>query len=182
MTFIRKHQAVLTMAAGAAFAAAGVINAVHPMHSGEDVDGLAGRLSLAFFALALLLVPAGYRALGDRARSTKGATTAAIGTALLGVTCLTSAVNGHDLVFFKAVAPITNALWLFGSIGLAVSLKRAGRVPRAVYIGLPIAWIVSIPMGSFGGTLIAGAYWMAVGYLLSNEQPAEAVARSSEAV
>ena len=181
MTFIRKHSAVLTMAAGAAFAAAGAINAVHPMHSGESVDGLVGRVSLAFFAASLLLVAPGFLALGERARSTKAAKAAAIGTALLGLTCITSVVNGHDLVIFKVVAPISNALWLFGSIGLAVSLKRAGRVPRAVYIGLPIAWIASIPMGSFGGTLIAGAYWMAVGYLLYNERPAEAPAAGARA-
>ncbi len=56
-------------------------------------------------------------------------------------------INGHDLPIFVAVAPISNALWLFGSIGLAVSLKRAGRVPRAVYIGLPLVWIASIPLG-----------------------------------
>ena len=66
------------------------------------------------------------------------------------------------------VAPITNALWLFGSIALAISLKRAGHVPRWVYLGLPIVWVGSIPLGTLGGGLIAGAYWLAVGYLLAD--------------
>jgi hypothetical protein len=66
------------------------------------------------------------------------------------------------------VAPITNALWLFGSIALAVSLKRAGRVPRWVYLGLPFVWVAGIPLDTLGGRLIAGAYWLAVGYLLAD--------------
>jgi hypothetical protein len=181
MSFIRKHSAAAAMAAGAAFTGAGVVNAVHHNTNGEDVVGLAGHLSLGFFAVGLILVAAGYVGLGTRARSTKGATAAAIGTALLGVTCVTSVVNSHDLSFFIVVAPITNALWLFGSIALAVSLKREGRVPRAVYLGLPVAWIGCIPLGSIGGALLAGAYWLAVGYLLADEQVEDSVAPSTEA-
>jgi hypothetical protein len=87
---------------------------------------------LALFAFALIASAVGYLALGDRARTNTAAKLVALGTLAFGVTCVTSVINSHDLVFFKVVAPITNAIWLFGSIALAVSLKRAGRVPRAV--------------------------------------------------
>ena len=48
--------------------------------------------------------------------------------------------------WFNAIAPLTNAVWLFGSIALAVSLKRAGHVATAMAVGLPMAWIGTIPM------------------------------------
>ena len=56
----------MVMAAGAAFAGAGVVNTVHHNTNGEDVVGLAGHLSLALFAVALILVPAGFIALMAR--------------------------------------------------------------------------------------------------------------------
>jgi hypothetical protein len=62
------------------------------------------------------------------------------------------------------VAPITNALWLFGSIALAVSLKRAGSVPRWVYLCLPLVWVGGIPLSTLGGGLISGAYLLTLGY------------------
>ncbi len=77
-------------------------------------------------------------------------------------------LNGHDLGLFNVLAPLTNAAWLFGSIILAVSLKRAGKVPPAVAVGLPIAWVATIPLATVGGGVIAGAYYLAVGYLLVN--------------
>jgi hypothetical protein len=78
-------------------------------------------------------------------------------------------VNGHDLGLFNVVAPLTNGAWLVGSIILAVSLKRAGRVPTAVAIGLPIAWVATIPLATVGGGVISGAYYLALGYLLAND-------------
>jgi hypothetical protein len=121
------------IAAGAAYAAGGVVQIVHSQRgAGEDVVGVAGHLVIGFFALALILSAAGYLALGRLARTEKAAKVVATGVIALGITCLTSLINSHDLPFFVVVAPITNAMWLFGSIALAVSLKRAGRVPRAV--------------------------------------------------
>ena len=107
---------------------------------------------------------------GDRVTgaATKAALAAAAGTAVLGLTSITSIVNGHDLGLFNVLAPLTNAAWLFGSIILAVSLKRAGKVPPAVAVGLPIAWVATIPLATVGGGVIAGAYYLAVGHLLVN--------------
>jgi hypothetical protein len=41
-------------------------------------------------------------------------------------------------------------------------------VPAAVAIGLPLAWVATIPLATFGGGVIAGAYYLATGYLLAS--------------
>jgi hypothetical protein len=161
------------MAGGAFFAADGVLQIVHSQRdTGSKVVGLAGHLNLAFFILALILVAPAFVALARYARPgviQKVALAVAGATTLLGLTSITSLVLGHDGVWFNVIAPLTNAVWLFGSIAMAVSLKRAGRVPALVAIGLPIAWIGTIPLATLGGGLITGAYFLAVGYLLLNE-------------
>jgi hypothetical protein len=162
-----------TILAGTAFAAGGVAEIVHPQrHADSQVVGVAGYLVLSFFTLALLSVAPSFIALARRARSgaaAKAALAAAAGTTVLGLTSITSLVNGHDLALFNVVAPLANAAWVAGAIILAVSLKRAGRVPAAVAIGLPLAWVATIPLATFGGGVIAGAYYLAIGYLLASD-------------
>ena len=159
--------------AGTAAIAGGVTQIVHSQrHSGNNVVGVAGYLSLSFFVVFLISVAPSFLALARRARSglaLKAAVAAAAGTLVLGLTSITSLVNGHDLGMFNAIAPLTNAAWLFGSIIIAVSLKRAGKVSNLVAFGLPIAWVATIPLGTHGGGVIAGAYYLAIGYLLVNE-------------
>jgi len=161
------------MLAGAAAAAGGVTEIVHSQrHSGNDVVGVAGYLTLSFFTVFLISVTPSFIALARRARSglaAKAATAAGAGTLVLGLTSITSIVNGHDLGLFNVVAPVTNAAWLIGSIIIAVSLKRAGKVSTAVAVGLPIAWVATIPLATVGGGVIAGAYYLAIGYLLVND-------------
>jgi hypothetical protein len=159
--------------AGTAFAAGGVTQIVHPQrHAESQVVGVAGHLALTFSIVALLAAAPSFIALARRARSgaaAKAAMAAAAGTTVLGLTSMTSLVTGHDLALFNVLAPLTNAAWLVGSIILAVSLKRAGRVPAAVAIGLPLAWAAAIPLATFGGGVIAGAYYLATGYLLASD-------------
>jgi hypothetical protein len=162
-----------TILAGAALAAGGVTEIVHSQrHAGNRVVGVAGYLALSLFVIGLVSAAPSFIALARKARSavaTKAALAAAAGTTILGLTSITSIVSGHDLGLFNIVAPLTNAAWLFGSIVLAVSLKRAGKVPTAVAIGLPIAWVATIPLATVGGGVIAGAYYLMVGYLLAND-------------
>lgn len=154
--------APLAHAAAATWLAGGIARVFDPnKHSGEDVIGVAGYLALGFFAAALMLTAPLLLALAREAGSDIGARAAAAGMFLLGLTCTTSVINGHDLPFFIVMAPLTNALWLFGSIALAVALKRAGRVPRWMWIGLPLCWVVAIPGGSFGFSALASIYWFA---------------------
>jgi hypothetical protein len=161
------------MLAGAAAAAGGVTEIVHSQrHSGNNVVGVTGYLSLSFFVVFLVSVAPSFIALARRAGSghaEKAALAAAGGTLVLGLTSITSLVNGHDLGMFNVIAPLTNAAWLFGSIILAVSLKRAGTVSTAVAAGLPIGWVAAIPLATVGGGLVAGAYYLAIGYLLVND-------------
>ena len=161
------------MLGGAALFAGGVTQIVHSQrHAGSNVAGLAGYLALSFFVVALIAVAPSFVALARNARTgiaQKAAIAAAAGTAVLGLTSITSLVNGHDLGLFNVVAPATNAAWLFGSLIIAVALKRAGNVPTAIAAGLPIAWIATIPLATLGGGVIAGAYFLAVGYLLAND-------------
>jgi hypothetical protein len=144
---------------------------------------VAGYLVLSFFIVALVSAAPGFLALARRASSgaaTKAAVAAAAGTAVLGLTSIASIVNGHDLGLFNVVAPLTNGAWLVGSIILAVSLKRAGRVPTAVAIGLPIAWVATIPLATVGGGVISGAYYLALGYLLANDTNEQAAPASPQ--
>ena len=160
------------MLAGAAAAAGGVTEIVHSQrHAGNNVVGVAGHLTLSFFVVALIAMAPVFVALGQYARrgiAQKAALAAAAGTLVLGVTSITSLVNGHDLGLFNVVAPLTNAAWLFGSIIIAVSLKRTGKVTTAVAVGLPISWAAMIPLATVGGGVIAGAYYLAIGYMLIN--------------
>ena len=137
------------MLGGAAFAAGGLTQIVHSQrHSGNNVVGVAGYLSLSFFVVGLIAIAPSFIAMARYARpgvAQKGAVAAAAGTAVLGLTSITSLVYGHDLGLFNVVAPVTNAAWLFGSIVMAVSLKRAGRVSTAVAVGLPFAWVATAP-------------------------------------
>ena len=156
---------------GAALTAGGITEIVHSQrHSGDRVVGVAGYLALSFFAVALISIAPSFLALARRARSdaaTKAALAGAAGTAVLGVTSTTSIVNGHDLGLFNVLAPLTNGAWLFGSVVIAVSLKRAGTVPTAVAVGLPLAWVATIPLATVGGGVLSGAYYLAIGYLLA---------------
>lgn len=160
----------LAITAGALFAADGVLQMLHPQHTGSQIVGVAGHLNIAFFLVGLILISPTFLVLARYARAgkaQKAARAAALGTFVLGVTCISSLVMGHDGAWFNAIAPLTNAAWLFGSIILAVSLKREGRVPTMVAVGLPLAWIATIPLATLGGGLISGAYFLTVGYLVA---------------
>jgi hypothetical protein len=162
-----------TMLAGGALVAGGLTEIVHSQrHAGNNVVGVAGYLTLSFFVVALICVAPSFLALARRARpgiAQKAAVAAAAGTLVLGVTSIASLVNGSDLAIFNVIAPITNAAWLFGSIVLAVALKRSGRVSTFVAVGLPVAWVATVPLATVGGGVVSGAYYLAVGYLLAND-------------
>jgi hypothetical protein len=157
--------------AGVALTAGGITEIVHSQrHTGNRVVGVAGYLTLSFFVVALISLAPSFIALARKARTsaaTKAALAAAAGTAVLGVTSITSIVNGHDLGMFNVIAPLTNGAWLVGSVVIAVALKRAGSVPSAVAVGLPLAWLATIPLATFGGGVLSGAYYLVVGPLLA---------------
>jgi hypothetical protein len=160
------------IAGGAFLTADGILQLVHSQAgTGSKVVGLAGHLNLAFFIAGLLLIAPSFIALARYARPGRAETAAlaaAAGTTVLGLTSISSLVMGHDGVWFNVLAPLTNLAWLAGSIVLAVSLRRAGRVSLVIAVGLPIAWVATIVLATHGGGLISGAYYLTVGYLLAN--------------
>ncbi len=42
-------------------------------------------------------------------------------------------------------------------------------MPAAVAVGLPLAWVATIPLATLGGGVLAGAYYLAIGYLLASD-------------
>lgn len=176
------------IAAGSLFAAEGVVQIVHSsQNSNGHLVGLAPHLNLGFALAGMILMAPTFIALGRYAGTrlaSKASIVAAAGTVVLGLTCITSLVHGRDYGMFSVIAPLTNGAWLLGSLAIAVPLKRNRRVPAWVAIGLPVVWVTVIPMSGFGGALIAGAYLLTVGYLLTNdavEQPAQPAAQVAAA-
>ena len=169
-SFSNRIAAPAALAAGAAWAADGVVQLIHPQTSSDTlVVGTAGYANLALFVAALILVSPAFVALGERAGTTlarRAGITAAAGTFLLALTGITSLAHGRDYSFFPAVATVTNAAWLLGSIALAIALKRTRTAPAWIAYGLPVAWIGTIPLATHGGGLITGAYWMVTSLLV----------------
>lgn len=167
-SFGQRLAALAAMAGGAAWVATGAIQLTgrEELRTGQIETALEHTM-LGLFSAALLLTAPAVIALGRRARSPRLAYVAAGGQVLLAIAASVSNVVGHDPAFFLVAAPLANALWLLGAIGLAVSLRRAGEVSRFVAIGLPAVQVFALPLSVVGGPVVAGCYWLAVGYLLS---------------
>jgi hypothetical protein len=158
--------AIAAVAGGATWAVAAVVQVTAGHPTGDQVEGFAGHATLTLFTIALLLMAPAMLSLAHHARSDLGARIAIPGLVVLGLTCIVSNVQGEDPSFFVVVAPITNLLWLAGSITLAVSLYKAGRIPRGLAIALPFMQVFALPLSAVGGSLVTGVYWVAVGYLM----------------
>ncbi|MGY1710030.1 hypothetical protein ACI8AC_11030 [Geodermatophilus sp. SYSU D00758] len=128
------------------------------------------RVLLVATAALLWTLPLLHSRLAASARGPWGARVASAGTVLLGAGMVSSAVNGEDLAFFPAVAAAANALWFLGSVALAVSLWRAGRVPRAIAGLLVLLMPCTIVLSQLGGGIPAGAYLAVLGWVLLRGQ------------
>jgi hypothetical protein len=156
------------MAAGCAWAVTGAIH----LTAGDEVQSATVETTLAhvmlgMLSVALLLTVPAVLALARRARTPVPGYVAAVGQVALAIAATTSNVAGEDPTFFLVVAPIANARWFFGTIGLAVSLYRAGEVSKQVAFALPAIQLFCLPLSAVGGGIIGGAIWIAVGYLMS---------------
>jgi hypothetical protein len=157
----------LAMAYGAAALVMGAAQAVRPPEDTVAAIDTPMRWLLALFAVSLLLVSPAHLALARFARGPLGGRLVALGTPLLAVGAMSSAVNGEDLAFFPAVAMAANALWLVGSVVLGVSLWRAGRVPRWVAVLLPVSMPVTLVLSQMGSGLLVGTFWVTLGALMT---------------
>jgi hypothetical protein len=178
---IRRLAAPAAMASSVALAVGGVIQITDEQSSESTIVGIE-HVSVGALSLALvLLVPAVLRLASIAGRS-RGATAACIGLAALSALMVVSNVRGNDPSFFAAVAVPANLLWFGGFVALAIALKRSGRVPAAVAIGLPVTWILCLPLSVVGGGIAAGAYWLTVGWMLRHERLERSTASAPLAV
>lgn len=166
--FTNRAAVLGAMVGGAAWIAGGAVQLTsRDQIDGSTVDNFASHLTLGLLAAALIATAPAVLALSDRARTRRPAYLAVAGQLLLAVAATTSNIVGHDPAFFLVAAPLGNLMWLAGSIGLAVSLRRAGVVSRWTAIGLPLVQVVSLPLSLIGGGILGGAYWIAVGSVLN---------------
>jgi len=170
----------LALGAAAVSVVTGVTQVLFPQDLDPVIDPRT-RVMLTGIALMLWALSAVYLHLARYARGRWGARTATVGMVLLSLGMLSSAVNGIDLAVFPTVATVANALWLVGSLGLAVSLWRAGRVPRPVAVLLVLVMPATIVGSQLGGGVLAGGYLAVLGWLLLRGQLAGSTAPSREA-
>jgi len=157
----------LMILVGAIWTATGVLQAIRPDWITTDVlEHWGEHVMMAGFSLALLMMIPAYALLSRYATGSTPVKFVAVGNVALAATITVSNINGDDPSWFVIAAPISNLLWFGGSIALAVLMRRAGRVPAWVYVGLPLAWIAALPLSPIGGPVLAGAYWIAVGSLV----------------
>ena len=161
--------AASAIAGGVAWAVSGPLQLAGVNEHETQVVTLGEHLLIGLFSLALVLTAPGLLALARHAKSDTGAKVAAAGMVLLALTALSSNITGEDQSFFPVAASLANLLWLGGSIHLAVSLYKAGRVPRWVAIALPLTQVFALPLSIVGGGIGAGGYWLAVGYLMQQD-------------
>jgi hypothetical protein len=160
--------ALAAMAGGLAWIVVGVLQTTGgDEFTTSKVETVAEHAMMGFFAAALVLTAPAVLALAGHARTMRPAYVAASGQVLLAIAATTSNIVGDDPMFFLVVAPLANAMWLFGAIALSVSLKRAGEVPTAVAYGLPLVQVFALPLSVIGGPVVSGGYWLAVGSLLA---------------
>jgi hypothetical protein len=137
------------IAAGALWAAEGVVQIVHSSRNSHDrIIGLAAHLNVGFALAGMILTFIALARHAHSDRASKAAPAAGAATTLLGLTCITSLLPGHDYAFFNVIASPANAAWLLGSVVIATSLRRTGRVPAWIALGLPITSATAIPGSS----------------------------------
>jgi hypothetical protein len=163
-----RFAAIAAMAGGSAWAVTGAIHL-----TGQDelstsaVETALDHLMLGMMSVALVLTVPAVLALARQAGSPRPGQIAAAGQVALAIAATTSNIVGHDPTFFLVVAPIANLMWLAGTIGLSVSLRRAGAISKPIAFLLPAVQVFCLPLSVVGGGLIGGAIWIAVGYLMS---------------
>lgn len=160
--------AFAAMAGGSAWIVTGAIHltAGDEVHK-DTVETTLAHVMLGVFSVALLLTVPAVLALARKARTPRPGYVAAAGQVALAIAATTSNVAGEDPTFFLVVAPIANAMWFFGTIGLAVSLYRAGAISKQIAFALPAIQLFCLPLSVAGGGIVGGAIWIAVAYLMS---------------
>jgi hypothetical protein len=154
--------------AGIALAAGAVIEVTDTQSASNTTVGIE-HVSLGAFSLALLALALPIAYVGRLAGARRAATIAIVGQVLLAAICLAGNVRGTDLGIFPAVAVPSNLMLVGGWAVIASALRRRARLSTTLAVSLPASWITALVLAAVGGGLVAGAYWLAVGYLMRND-------------
>ena len=152
---------------GAVLCSLGALMATHPHVHEHKVASATEHAILVLLASALVLLAPGVLALGARLTRRTPANIVAGCMLVIAAAGTISNIRGGDAAWFDPVAGVTNAVWLACTVWLAVALHRSRAVARWIAIGLPFAYVATIPASKAGGGLVAGAFWIAVGALLA---------------
>jgi hypothetical protein len=154
------------LAAGGVACVFGILSIADPQSGESTTVGIEHLILGGLTLLLVLLIPVVLH-LGRLAGRPRAAAAAVTGQAALAALTVVSNVRGEDPSFFAAVAGPSNLLILVGLILLAIGLKRNGALPMWLAIALPISWILTLGLGGVFAP-IAGAYWLAIGWMLRN--------------
>ena len=172
-----RRVAMAAMLGGAVYAFTGAIEATQDFGGTHNtIDSTGEYLVTGGFAAALLLTAAAYRELGRSGGKPRAGVVAVVPQLVLAVLTTISVIRGEDLPIFNVLAPICLLTWLVASIVIGNGLRKTRAVPKAVAIGLPAIFLATIPLSMFGGPLVTGAFWIAVGSLSLREEPVIATA------
>ncbi|WP_210649843.1 hypothetical protein [Nocardioides sp. SYSU D00065] len=150
----------------------GILQVVHEPSSDVAIVGVEHVLIGGLSVLLVAQLPFLYW-LGSQTK-TWPVFVAALGMVPLAAVATVSNVQGEDPAYFAAIAAPANLLWLGGLVALAVASKRFTRLPRPLTIALPITWVGTIPLSSFGGGVLVAAFWAAAAWVIFAEDDAEA--------
>jgi hypothetical protein len=164
---------ISTRTAATAAVSAGVVTfvfgilSISDSQSGESTTVGIEHVILGGLTAALILLIPLVLHLGRIAGRPRAAAAAVTGQVALAALTVVSNVRGEDPSFFAAVAAPSNLLIVGGLIGIAIGLRRAGALSKPLAIALPLCWILTL---AGGGVLapVAGAYWLAIGWMLRN--------------
>ena len=156
--------ATAALAAGVAICVFGILS-ISDSQSAENTTVGIEHVILGGLTLTLALLIPVVLHLGRLAGKPRAAAVTVTGQVLLAALTVVSNVRGEDPSFFAAVAAPSNLLILGGLIALAVGLRRRDVLSRPLSIGLPVSWILTLALGGVFAP-IAGAYWLAIGWML----------------
>jgi hypothetical protein len=166
----RRFAAGSAVVGGSLLAVSGALQATDLNWTEDAVKTPAQHVTMALFAAGIVLVIPVLRELAGfvTSRARFAWIPLAAGQAGVAIASTVSNIRGVDASWFPAVAVAANLAWIVGTITLAVALYRSGRVPRLLALGLVAAYVGTIPLGSHGGCILSGCYFLACGYLLAN--------------
>jgi hypothetical protein len=172
--------AAAAMAAGALAGVFGILSISDSQSAENTTVGIEHVILGGLTLYIVALVPVALY-LGRQAEMPKAAAALVTGQVGLAVLTIISNVRGEDPAFFDAVAAPTNLLILGGLIALAVGLKRRGVLSTALAVALPFSWILTLGGGGVFAP-VAGAYWLAVGWMIQHgELPRAGMSRGEHA-